>query len=71
MPATTAVSERSASAMRRIKTYLRSTMTQSRLNNIMFSHIHKHLTETMDHTGTLNEFASANDDRRKQFGMFH
>ena len=35
MPATNSVSERSASALRRIKTYLRTTMTQSRLNNVM------------------------------------
>ena len=46
MPATNAVSERSASAMRRIKTYLRSTMSQQRLNNIMVLHIHKNLTDT-------------------------
>ena len=37
MPATNAVSERSFSAMRRLKTYLRSTMCQSRLNHVMFS----------------------------------
>ena len=33
LPATNAVSERSASSLRRIKTYLRSTMSQQRLNN--------------------------------------
>ena len=49
MPATNAVSERSASAMRRIKTYLRSTMTQTRLNNTMVLHIHNHLTDNIDH----------------------
>lgn len=70
MPATNAVSERSASAMRRIKSYLRSTMTQSRLNSVMVLHIHKHLTDTVNHIAVLNEFASANDDRRKQFGVF-
>ena len=70
MPATIAVSERSASAMRRIKTYLRSTMTQSRLNNTMVLHIHNHLTDSIDHTSVLNEFASANDERRKLFGTF-
>ena len=32
MPATNAISERSFSALRRIKTWLRSTMQQSRLN---------------------------------------
>jgi len=34
MPATNATSERSFSALRRVKTYLRSTMTQNRLNNL-------------------------------------
>ena len=70
MPATNAVSERSASAMRHVKTYLRSTMTQSRLNNIMVLHIHKHLTNSVDLKQVLNEFASANDERRRIFGSF-
>ena len=70
MPATNAVSERSASAMRQIKTYLRSTMTQSRLNNVMLLYIHKHLTDTVNHIAILNEFTTANDDRRRHFGLF-
>ena len=41
MPATNAVSERSASALRRVKNYLRSTMNRSRLNNLMVIHVHK------------------------------
>lgn len=41
MPASNATSERSFSALRRIKTYLRSTMTQQRLNNLMVLHVHK------------------------------
>ena len=43
MPATNAVSERSFSALRRVKSYLRSTMTQQRLNYLMVLHIHKDL----------------------------
>ena len=39
MPATNAVNERSFSTMRRLKTYLRSTMAQSRLNHIMLLNI--------------------------------
>ena len=35
LPATNAVSERSFSALRRIKTYMRATMTQKRLNHCM------------------------------------
>ena len=47
MPATNAVSERSFSAMHRIKTYLRSAMTQERLNNLMILHVHKEFTDAL------------------------
>ena len=40
IPATNASSERTFSALRRIKTYLRTTMTQARLNHLMILHIH-------------------------------
>jgi len=71
MPATNAVSERSASVIRRIKTYLHSSMTQTCLNNVMVLHIHKHLTDSVDHKQILNEFASSNDDGQRIFGSFH
>ena len=51
MPATNATSERSFSALRRVKTYLRSSMGQMRLNNLMVLHVHKDLTDGLD----LNE----------------
>ena len=41
MPATNAVSEQSFSALRRLKTWLRSTTSQARLNWSMILHIHK------------------------------
>ena len=47
MPATNATSERSFSALRRVKGYLRSTMSQQRLNNLMVLHVHKERTETL------------------------
>jgi len=40
MPATNAVSERSLSTMRRIKSYPRSTMRQDRLNHLITLHAH-------------------------------
>ena len=40
MPVSTAAFERSFSAMRRIKTYLRSTMKNERLSSIGILHIH-------------------------------
>lgn len=51
------------------KTYLRSSVTQTRLNVIVV-HVHKHLTDSVDCVKVLNEFASANEDRKTHFGKF-
>ena len=45
LPAINATSERAFSAMRRVKSYLRSTMTQGRLDHLMILHGHKELTD--------------------------
>ena len=45
MPATNASSERTFSAMHRVKSYLRATMSQERLNHLMILHAHKDLTD--------------------------
>ena len=60
MPATNAVSERSFSALRRLKTWLRSTMNQSRLNWCMLLHIHSDETDKLDLTAIANEFIDRN-----------
>ncbi len=44
---TNAASERLFSVMRRIKTYLRSPMSQARLNSIMILHVHKERTDRL------------------------
>ena len=56
--------------MRRIKTYLRSTITQLRMNNVIVLHIHKDLTDDIDVVAALNVFVSVNDDRCMQFVYF-
>ena len=63
MPATNAVSERSYSTLRRVKTYLRSTMSQVQLNSIMTLHIHKELTDKLDLLEISNEFMAASNHR--------
>ena len=50
MPATNAVSERSFSSLKRIKTYLRSVITNNRLNHLLIFYIHKLLTDRLDLT---------------------
>lgn len=70
MPATNAVSERSASGVRRIKTYLRSTMSQLRFNNLLVLHVHKDRADQLNLKTCLNEFVSGSDHRIHLFGSF-
>ncbi len=48
MPATSALSERSFSTLRRLKTWLRSTMQQTRLNWCIILHTHTDETDELD-----------------------
>ena len=48
MPATNATSERPFATLKRLKTCVRSSMGNSRLNNLMFIHIHQDVTDNMD-----------------------
>ena len=68
MPATNAGSERSFSAVRRIKTYLRSTMSQQRLNHLMLLHVHKSETDALNLVDVANDFIAGNDHRKHVFG---
>ena len=56
VPVTTATAERTFSAMRRIKMYLRSTMTQERLNHSFMLNAHKSRVDNLD----LIQFISVN-----------
>ena len=63
MPATNAVCERSFSCLRRLKSYLRATMSQSRLNNVMVFHVHKNLTDKLSLVDIGNNFISGSSHR--------
>ena len=72
IPATNAGSERCFSALQRIKSYLRSTMSQVRLNFLMVLHVHKEFTDQLDLIETANQFVSnkSADHRLTIFGKF-
>ena len=70
MPATNAVSERSFSALRRVKAYLRSTMKQTRLNHLMILHVHKDITDSLNLNDIGNEFVRCSEHRLSVFGHF-
>ena len=67
MPATNASSERSFSAMRHIKSYLHSTMSQGRLNDLMLLHVHKDLTDGLKLVDVANDFVSGSENRLRVF----
>ena len=70
MPATSAASEHSFSALRRVKNYLRSTMNQDRLNHAMVLHVHKDRLDNLSVLDIAQEFVSSSEHRLKLFGHF-
>ena len=70
IPMTSATAERTFSTVRRLKSYLRSTMSQKRLNHVVLLHTHKERTDALDLLTIAKEFVSANDRRRCYFGHF-
>ena len=70
IPVTTSTAERSFSCLQHIKTYLRSSMTEERLNNIILLHVHKEETDHLDLQQNASNFISANDRRLSLFGSF-
>ena len=67
---TSATAERSFSSLRRIKTFLRSSMTSKRLNNLFIIHVHKAHTDSLDLAFVVREFVSSNSRRLNYFGKF-
>ena len=60
----TAECERSFSALKRIKTYLRSTMTEQRLTDLAILAIEKELASDLSLDAVVNEFATVDKNRR-------
>ena len=69
-PATSAAGERSFSSARRLKTWLRSTMTQTRFSNLAILNTHKQRTDKRCLIVVANESAALNDNRKSNFGTF-
>ena len=70
MLATNAVSEGSFSALKRVKTYLCSTMGEGRLNHLMLLHVHKELADGIDMVEVANLFVGDKQRRKQLFGKF-
>ena len=70
MTATNATSKRSFSVLRRVKTYLRSTMSQSQLTQLMKLAVFTEMTDKLDLVECAKEFVSENKHRISVFGRF-
>ena len=68
IPVTTATSERTFSALRRLKTYLRSTMAQDHLNHLLVLYCNKTRTDAIDLLKIASAFVSVNDRSHHYFG---
>ena len=66
MPATNATSEKSFSTLRLVKTYLRNTMGQERLNKLMILLPHREITDSLDLDAIANEFIVNSEHRKKK-----
>ncbi|CAN6571144.1 unnamed protein product [Malus baccata var. baccata] len=63
IPVTIVSAERSFSKLKLIKSYLRSTMSQEKLNGLAILSIKKELVEKLDYVNLINTFASKNARR--------
>ena len=70
-PASSAEAERSFSALRRLKTWLRSTMTENRLNAVAVCHVHQ---QKLDDNNLISikeliqQFVTCSEMRKDMFG---
>ena len=68
--ATSATPERSFSMARRLKTWLRSTMTQKRFNSLAVLNANKAIVDNLSLTDIANDFVESRLTRRDDFGVF-
>jgi len=70
LPLTSASAERCFSSLRRLKSYLRSTMIQKRLNQLMLLYAHNDRVDELHLPDIAKEFIQQNSRRASYFGTF-
>ena len=68
IPVTIVSSERTFSVMRKLKNFLRSSMTLRRLTHVLLLHCHKLRTDKIDIHQIASSFITANERRLQYFG---
>lgn len=67
LPCTTCEAERTFSALRRLKTYLRSTMSQRRLNSCSILNVHSEMVDKINMETMIAEWIGRNTERINAF----
>ncbi len=70
VPVSSAESETSFSSLRRLKTWLRSTMTQTRHNSVAVCHVHKDKLDRVNWKKIAEQFVSCKEGIKSTFGSF-
>ena len=70
LPISAASSERSFSALRRIRTWVRNRMTQGRLTHLALMHVHKDIVDKVDIVELMKVWAKKTPERHAVFGSF-
>ena len=68
LPVSAASSERSFSSLRRLKTWLRSTISQKRLTHLALMHAHCDILDKVDIACLVKSFISNTPERKSTFG---
>lgn len=71
LPVSVASSERSFSTLRRLKTWLRSTMAQKRLTHTALLHVHQDILDRLDIKPLMQIFVQHTTERKSTFGIFN
>lgn len=70
-PVTSATAERAFSSLRRIKTFLRSTMTHCQLNYPFLLYVHTNVTDVLDLSSIAKQFIPVNSRRINNFNFLY
>ena len=70
LPVSAASSERSFSTLRRLKTWLRSNMTQRRLTHLAVMHVHSDILDRLDIQPLMKRLIDNTAERKSTFGVF-
>ena len=70
-PATNVKIERIISALKLVKTWLRSTVGNKRLHTLMLMHVHNSILDNINLVDVPNELVDKTDSRKQTFGNFY